>query len=85
MAKYGFFLHQKTDVYTHFHVCCGQFFVILIPWVVAIVINTVVIQPVSATDTGTLCDPHPLGGDNSPDMRIVGGTGGMPPEPKAGK
>ena len=33
----------------------------------------------------------PLGGPRSPilmsesDMRIVGGTGGMPPEPRAGK
>jgi len=36
-------IKKERDVYTHFHVCCGQFLVILIPWVVTISINTITI------------------------------------------
>eukprot|EP00090_Calanus_glacialis_P012081 TRINITY_DN20532_c0_g1_i1.p1 TRINITY_DN20532_c0_g1~~TRINITY_DN20532_c0_g1_i1.p1 ORF type:complete len:187 (+),score=28.09 TRINITY_DN20532_c0_g1_i1:411-971(+) len=47
---------QEREVYTHFYVCCCQCSVILIPWVVAMVTNTVMMdkQPVSDTGTG-LC------------------------------
>jgi len=49
-------LKKERDVYTHFHVCCGQFLVILIPWVVAIVTNAVTMHKHLLSDTSTgLC------------------------------
>jgi len=46
-------LKKERDVYTHFHVCCGQFLVILIPWVVAIVTNAVTMHKHLLSDTST--------------------------------
>eukprot|EP00092_Neocalanus_flemingeri_P032353 GFUD01035176.1.p1 GENE.GFUD01035176.1~~GFUD01035176.1.p1 ORF type:complete len:328 (+),score=47.83 GFUD01035176.1:64-1047(+) len=42
-------LKKKRDAYTYFHICCGEFFVIIIPWILAIVTN-IVIRPHSPTE-----------------------------------
>jgi len=46
-------IKKEQDVYTHFNICCGQFLVILIPWVVAIVTNTLTMHNHPVVDHST--------------------------------
>jgi len=43
-------IKKERDVYTHFHICCGQFLVIIIPWVVAIITNIITMHSHTVVD-----------------------------------
>jgi len=48
-------LKKDKNAYTHFNVCCGQFLVIIIPWILAIVANIVIRQQQTVADNSGLC------------------------------
>jgi len=48
-------LMKERNVYTHFHVCCGHFFVISLPWVASIVSNIVAKYPKPLLESTGLC------------------------------